>query len=143
MSDKFATRFDYDFYFGVVVNRFIMKAIKNQFLPIYGKGEQKKPFIDLEDAVDSLCNVIKIKNKNKFHIFNQYSETLSIVQISNLIKKVAKRFKITVSIKNIKNPRTENETHKMIMLNSKFRKILKKKPKSIMKSIELTFQDLI
>ena len=143
LSDKFVTRFDYDFYFGVVVNRFIMKAIKKQFLPIYGKGEQKKPFIDLEDAVDSLYNVLKFKNKNKFHIFNQYSETLSIVQISNLIKKVAKKFKIEVNIKNVKNPRTENETHKMTMMNSKFLKILKRKPKSILKSIELTFQDLI
>ena len=41
LSKKFSTRFDYDFYFGVVVNRFIMKAIKKEFLPIYGKGEQK------------------------------------------------------------------------------------------------------
>ena len=126
-----------------MVNRFIMKAIKNQFLPIYGKGEQKKPFIDLEDAVDSLYNILKIKNNNKFHILNQYSETLSILQISNLIKKVAKQYKLKVNIKNIKNPRTENETHKMRMLNSNFLKVLKRKPKSILKSIELTFQDLI
>ena len=39
-----------------------MKAIKKEFLPIYGKGEQK-PFIDLEDAVDSLFNSIKLKQK--------------------------------------------------------------------------------
>ena len=133
----------YHYYLMTLIEANIMKAIKKQFLPIYGKGEQKKPFIDLEDAVDSLYNVLKFKNKNKFHIFNQYSETLSIVQISNLIKKVAKKFKIEVNIKNVKNPRTENETHKMTMMNSKFLKILKRKPRSILKSIELTFQDLI
>ena len=98
---------------------------------------------NLEDAVDSLYNILKIKNNNKFHILNQYSETLSILQISNLIKKVAKQYKLKVNIKNIKNPRTENETHKMRMLNSNFLKVLKRKPKSILKSIELTFQDLI
>lgn len=143
LTKKFSTRFDYDFYFGVVVNRFIMKAINNDYLPIYGKGQQKKPFIDLEDAVDSLYNSVNCKPNKKFEIFNQFSESLSIVQISNLIKNSSKKFNLKVIIKKIKNPRTENENHKLRMVNTKFLKILKRKPKKISNSILETFKDLI
>ncbi len=143
LDKKFKTRFDYDFYFGVVVNRFIMKAIKNEFLPIYGKGQQKKPFIDLEDVVDSLFETSKLNFKNKFEIYNQFSQTLSIVEISDQIKKVASKYDITVKIKKIKNPRKENETHQMIMENKKFLRILRRKPKTILNSINQTFKDLI
>jgi len=143
LSKKFVTRFDYDFYFGVVVNRFIMKAINKNFLPIYGKGQQKKPFIDLEDAVNSIFNSIYAKPNKKFEILNQFSESLSIVEISNLIKKAAKNFNLNVIIKNIKNPRTENENHKLKMSNTKFIKILKDKPKKISQSILETFENLI
>lgn len=143
IDKKFITRFDYDFYFGVVVNRFIMKAIKNEFLPIYGKGLQKKPFIDLEDVVDSLYEASKLKLKNKFEIYNQFSQTLSILDISNQIKKVATKYNINVEIKKIKNPRKEDETHQMMMENSNFLKILNKKPKPILESIYQTFKDLV
>ena len=48
----FTNRFDDDFYFGVVANRFVANSIKGKPILIYGKGEQKKPFIHLKDAVD-------------------------------------------------------------------------------------------
>lgn len=143
LSKKFSTRFDYDFYFGVVVNRFIMKAIKKEFLPIYGKGEQKKPFIDLEDAVDSLFNSVKLKKDKKLKIFNQFSESLSILQISKYIKNTCSKLNINILIKNIKNPRKEDETHQLKMINKNFLKILKREPKKIKKSIQDTLTFLI
>lgn len=143
LSKKFTTRFDYDFYFGVVVNRFIMKAIKKEYLPIYGKGQQKKPFIDLEDAVDSLFNSINLKKDKKFKIFNQFSESLSILQISKYIKSVSSVYGIDVFIKKIKNPRKEDETHQLKMRNKNFLKILKKSPKKIKDSIRDTIKHLI
>ena len=69
--------------------------------------------------------------EKKFEIFNQFSESLSIVEISNMIKNISKKFDLKVLIKNIKNPRTENENHKLRMVNSKFLKVLKRKPKKI------------
>ena len=143
LSKKFSTRFDYDFFFGVVVNRFIMKAIKREFLPIYGKGKQKKPFIDLEDAVDSLFNSVKLKKDKKFKIYNQFSESLSILQISKFIKNICSKFNIDVLIKNIKNPRKEDETHQLKMVNKNFLKILKRKPKKIKKSVKDTLEFLL
>ena len=48
----FATRFDDDYYFGVVVNRFVSMAMKKEPITIYGKGLQGKPMISLEDTCD-------------------------------------------------------------------------------------------
>ena len=120
-----------------------MKAIKKEYLPIYGKGQQKKPFIDLEDAVDSLFNSINLKKDKKFKIFNQFSESLSILQISKYIKSVSSVYGIDVFIKKIKNPRKEDETHQLKMRNNNFLKILKKSPKKIKDSIKDTIKHLI
>ena len=125
-SDKlnYNTRFDYDYYFGVVVNRFIAMALKKQHLTIYGKGLQKKPFISLNDCVKSLVNFISFKKFKKFEVYNQYTHMVGIKQISKLIIKnelISKK----VKFKNIKNPRVENETHDMRMENKNFIKVLK------------------
>ena len=62
----------------------------------------KKPFIDLEDAVDSLFNSIKLKKNRKFRIYNQFSESLSILQISKFIKNICYKLNINVLIKILK-----------------------------------------
>ena len=135
-SDKlnYNTRFDYDYYFGVVVNRFISMALKKQDLTIYGKGLQKKPFISLNDCVKSLVNFINFKNAKKFEVYNQYTHMVSIKEISKLILK-SKLVSKNVKFKNIKNPRIENETHKMRMENKNFTKILKSKAEPLRDTI--------
>ena len=93
---------------------------------IYGKGEQK-PFIHLKDAVDFLYNSINLKLNNKYNVYNQFSETVSIKDIAKIIKNLRNAVDKKIIIKHIKNPRVENETHKMIMKNKNFFKGVKKK----------------
>ena len=143
LSKKFLNRFDYDFYFGVVANKFIIRSIHNKKIEIYGKGKQKKPFIDLQDVVDSLFNVINFKGNKKFNVFNQFSETISITQITNWIKEIQKKYRKKGKVIHIINPRVENETHQMIMKNNKFKKILRRKPKSIKQSITDTYNTIV
>ena len=45
------TRFDFDFNFGVVINRFCAMSAINHDITIYGKGLLKRPFISLKDFV--------------------------------------------------------------------------------------------
>ena len=54
-----ATRFDTDPYFGTVVNRFVSQALEGKPITVYGKGEQTKPYISLEDFVKSTVNAIE------------------------------------------------------------------------------------
>lgn len=129
------TRFDYDFFFGVVVNRFIAMALTNFNITLYGKGLQEKPFISLRDAVKSIKNLI-IYPPKKGGVFNQMTKILSIKEIS---KKIQSNKSIrNLKIINIKNPRVENETHKMKMENKKFITILRDKPQKFKETIDNT-----
>ena len=135
----FNTRFDYDYFFGVVVNRFIAMAISGLPLTIYGKGQQEKPFVSLHDCVSSLANSINFDKK--IDVVNQYSTINSIKDVGNYIiqNNLIKNSKLT----HIKNPRVENETHRMKMHNSNFLKILDRKPQSMKKIIDETIKILI
>ena len=68
-------------------------------------------------------STIKFKNNNKFNVFNQFSETVSITQIGKWISELQNKHNKKGSIIHIKNPRVENETHQMVMKNNKFKKI--------------------
>ena len=124
------TRFDTDPYFGTVLNRFIKQAMDKKPITIYGKGEQTKPFISLEDTVQSLVNASSYEAKGH-EIFNQTTENVSIKQLASIISKYTR-----CEVSHIPNPRKENETHKMTFINKKFLKLLDKKPKLIDRGIK-------
>ena len=118
------TRFDTDPYFGTVVNRFVAQALKGKPITIYGKGRQTKPFINLDDVVESIKNAIEYDFKEKHTILNQVAETISIVELAGIIRKKTK-----CRVEHIPNPRKEKETHKMLFDNRKFLDVLGRKPK--------------
>lgn len=116
---KFAhTRLDWDFYFGTVVHRFALLAKMGLPLTIYGKGEQRKPLISLTDCVLSFAEAIRCShNFNEGHqIMNQFTECVEMRKLGNIIG--------GSNIKNIPNPRVENEEHKMIIENDRFMRLL-------------------
>ena len=131
------TRFDYDFYFGVVAHRFIAMSYLDKDLTVYGKGLQKKPFISLNDTIKSLINFVKHKNikKNGYNVYNQYTFLSSINSIAENLSKLNP----SIKIKHIKNPRIEDEKHQMKMINQNFRKVLKEK----FETPNLIFRDTI
>jgi len=124
LNSALATRFDFDFYFGVVINRFASMAVAGYPITIYGKGEQKKPQISLEDCVQSIVNTVKLKKNKLFNVYNQTTELVSVIELAAIIKEQAKKFDICVDIQNIPNPRIENEEHKMSMDTTNFLSLL-------------------
>ena len=139
-SRLFNTRFDYDYYFGVVLNRFLAMALTNKTLTIYGKGQQKKPFIPLNDCVKSFINFVKIGKTANSNVFNQYTHLFGIKTLANTIAN--SNYITKTKIKNIKNPRIEDEGHNMRMHNENFLKILKTKPETLKKTINQTIEIL-
>lgn len=121
---RLATRFDFDFYFGVVINRFCSMALIGHPLTIYGKGEQRKPQISLEDCVQSCVSAVKLEKSKKFKVYNQTTEIVSIVYMAQAIKESAKKLGIDAEIKHISNPRVEKEEHAMTMDTANFSKLL-------------------
>jgi nucleoside-diphosphate-sugar epimerase len=122
------TRFDFDYNFGVVINRFCAMSVINHDITIYGKGLLKRPFISLQDFINSVVNSINYKQKEPFEVFNQTTELLGIKYLGQTIANKASIIGSSSKIKQIKNPRKEKETHNMQMENKKFLKLLKTKP---------------
>jgi nucleoside-diphosphate-sugar epimerase len=124
LDERLATRFDFDFYFGVVANRFCAMALTGHPITVYGKGGQKKPMISLEDAVESTVNAVRLDRTGEFRVYNQTTELVSIMHLATSIADAGKELGFDVEVKNIPNPRVEVEDHEMSMSTDNFRTLL-------------------
>ncbi|MXR19093.1 NAD-dependent epimerase/dehydratase family protein [Halobacterium bonnevillei] len=115
-DDRLNTRFDFDYYFGTVGHRFAAQAVAGYPVTVYGKGEQRKPFISLEDAVEGLAQLALADPDNRpddLVVYNQVTRAISIVEIANTIADVGDDYALDVDVEHFENPRDEDETHKM------------------------------
>ncbi len=112
MDEKLSTSFHYDEVFGTVINRFICQSIIGKDLTVYGNGTQTRGYLNITDTL----NCVNIATNNpasigEFRVFNQYTEILSINDIAKNIINAASQIGIKSKIKNLENPRTEQEDH--------------------------------
>lgn len=99
------TRFDYDYCFGTVINRFLTQALARIPLTVYGKGGQTRGFINIADTMQ--CIEIAILNPPKgYRVFNQLTEIFSVNYIANAVRELT-----GADIEHIDNPRVELEEH--------------------------------
>lgn len=137
------TRFDFDYNFGVVLNRFCAMSAIDHDITIYGKGILKRPFISLQDFVRSMINLVKYKQTKSFEVFNQMTELLGIKYLALTVQRTAKKLGSKSKVKKIKNPRKEKESHNMQMSNIKFLKLLKRKPINFVQESQSIIKSLI
>lgn len=115
------TRFDFDFYFGTVVNRFCAQAVAGYPLTVYGKGQQRKPMVSLVDAVESHARLVERgHSQNGVEVFNQVERPVSIVELAETIADVGTEFDLEAEVTHVENPREEDEEHQMEMENDQF-----------------------
>ncbi len=93
--DRFHTfsRFDFDEAGGTVINRFIIQAILDIPLTIYGNGEHKRSFLSLNDSVQAL--MIALDNPADpmlVQTWNQLSEWHSMNEIAQMVIEEASNF---------------------------------------------------
>ena len=115
-DDRLNTRFDFDYYFGTVAHRFAAQAVAGYPVTVYGKGEQRKPFISLEDAVEGLAQLALTDPDDRpddHVVYNQVTRAISIVEIAETIAAVGNDHDLDVDVEHFENPRDEDETHKM------------------------------
>ncbi|WP_276254279.1 NAD-dependent epimerase/dehydratase family protein [Halomontanus rarus] len=124
---RLATRFDFDYYFGVVVHRFCAQAVAGYPMTVYGRGEQRKPFVALEDAVEGLARLATDgpnARPDDHVVYNQVTRAISIVEIAETIADVAGEFGLDVEVEHFENPREEDETHKMEIENDRYDELI-------------------
>lgn len=126
MDERLLTRFDIDFYFGTLYNRWCAMIILNRPLTVYGSGNQIKPFISLEDCCRSLVEIVKRGNKGEYKVYNQLTEYIRIRDLAKeLNRKSEELFGYSPGIEFIPNPRKEKEESKYKFKNDEFMKLLK------------------
>jgi UDP-sulfoquinovose synthase len=111
-DDRLLTRFDFDETWGTALNRFIAQAVLGLPITPYGKGEQKRGFIALEDSMQSLR--IAVENppdRGEYRVLNQFDAAYSVNELAEMTSGIATELGLHPTIEHPVNPRTEAEQH--------------------------------
>src|SRR5207253_9837013 len=84
--DRLITRFDYDEYFGTVLNRFCVQAVIGHPLTVYGGGGQTRGLLNIRDTLQ--CVELAADNPpepGEFRVFNQFTEHFSVRELAELV----------------------------------------------------------
>ena len=119
-DERLVTRFDYDEYFGTVLNRFCVQAVIGHPLTVYGEGGQTRGFLNIRDTLQ--CVELAVANPGdlgEFRVFNQFTEQFSVAELAELVKRAASEVGLEVEVKRFPNPRIEAEQHYYNATNTK------------------------
>jgi len=111
-DERLCTRFDYDEWFGTVLNRFCLQAVVGHPLTVYGKGGQTRGFLNIRDTLQ--CVELAVENPadaGEFRVFNQFTEQFSVSQLAELVQRSAAEVGFEIDIDHVENPRVELEEH--------------------------------
>ena len=120
MDERLLTRFDYDQYFGTVLNRFCVQAVIGHPLTVYGEGGQTRGFLNIRDTLQ--CVELAVSNPadlGEFRVFNQFTEQFSVAELAELVRRSAGERGLDVEIRSFPNPRVEAESHYYNAANTK------------------------
>jgi UDP-sulfoquinovose synthase len=145
IEDSLNTRFDFDEFFGTVLNRYCAQAVIGHPLTPYGKGKQKRGFIDLIDSVQ--CLRIAVENpapQGEYRVFNQLSEIYDITELAKYVAEACKLLGLPKpKIIPISNPRKENEANFYDVENISLRNLGFRPTRSVLDSIIQTLKFLM
>lgn len=112
------TRFDYDEYFGTVVNRFVTQAVAGIPLTIYGdKGGQTRSFINIRNVIQAIELLLENPaDQGDYRIIQQLTETHTVKDVAGKIQKLT-----GCEIQYITNPRAERNENEFKFQASKLK----------------------
>lgn len=112
LDPQLAPNFHYDDIFGTVVNRFLVQAVAGIPLTVYGGGGQTRGYLNLRDTLQCVrLAAEQPAGKGELRIFNQLTETFTVNELADRVKKTGDAMGLNVEIKSIPNPRKEKEEH--------------------------------
>jgi UDP-sulfoquinovose synthase len=109
---RLLTRFDFDETWGTAINRFIAQAVLGLPITPYGKGDQQRGFIALEDSMQSLRLAIEHPpDAGEYRVWNQFDAAYSVNELAELVARTATELGLHPTIEHPPNPRVEAEAH--------------------------------
>ncbi|MCI4336951.1 MAG: NAD-dependent epimerase/dehydratase family protein [Thermoplasmata archaeon] len=137
------TRFDFDEVWGTALNRFVVEAILGLPITPYGKGEQKRGFIALEDSMQSLRLALEHPPApGEYRVFNQFDAAYSVNELAELVRAVAEKRGLHPTIEHTPNPRTEAEQHYYNPIHEHLPRLGYQRQRTLEAVIEEIFDDL-
>jgi UDP-sulfoquinovose synthase len=121
-DERLITRFDYDEYFGTVLNRFCVQAVIGHPLTVYGEGGQTRGFLNIRDTLQ--CVDLAVTNPpdlGEYRVFNQFTEQFNVRELAELVRRAASHLGYETEIRSYPNPRVELERHYYNAVNTKLR----------------------
>ena len=112
LDEGLGTSFHYDEIFGTALNRFCVQAVAGIPLTLYGKGKQKRGFLNIRDTLR--CVELALLNQpqaGECRVFNQFTEIFSVRELAGIVKRQGDRLGMAVEIQRLENPRVEAEEH--------------------------------
>lgn len=104
--------FNYDEVFGGVMNRFLVQAVAGFPLSVYGKGDQKRGFLNTRDTMQCVyLAASQPAGQGQLRVLNQFTEPFSLNQLANMVKRAGDKRGYNVTIEHLENPRVEKEDH--------------------------------
>ena len=142
-NDRLLTRFDFDEVWGTALNRFVVEAILGLPITPYGKGDQTRGFIALEDSMQSLRLAIENPpGKGEYRVFNQFDAAYSVNQLAELVRKAADARGLHPTIEHTPDPRVEAEQHYYNPIHEHLPKLGYRRTRTLESVIEELFDDL-
>ena len=122
LDPRLATSFHYDEVFGTALNRFSVQAVAGIPLTVYGRGQQTRGFLNIRDTLRCVeLAVLNPPRAGEYRVFNQFTETFSVLALAGLVKTQGARLGLQVKVEPIENPRVEAEQH---YYNARHQKLL-------------------
>ena len=119
-DERLITRFDYDEYFGTVLNRFCVQAVIGHPLTVYGEGGQTRGFLNIRDTLRCVELAVSTPaDAGDFRVFNQFTEQFSVAELAELVKRSGGELGYEVEVNSYPNPRIEAEHHYYNAANTK------------------------
>jgi UDP-sulfoquinovose synthase len=112
IDNRLRTIFNYDEIFGTILNRFIVQALVEYPLTVYGKGGQIRGYLNINDTLQCVHMAEKTPARSgELRIFNQIMETFSVNELAEKVRQIGKSLGYNVKIDHMENPRKEAEEH--------------------------------
>jgi UDP-sulfoquinovose synthase len=112
IDERLASSFHYDDVFGTALNRFCVQAALGIPLTVYGKGGQRRGFLNIRDTLRcvelAVCNPAQ---PGEYRVFNQFTETFTVLELAELVVQQALQLGLRATIDHLENPRVELEEH--------------------------------
>ena len=112
IDERLRTIFNYDEIFGTILNRFIVQALVDYPLTVYGRGGQTRGYLNINDTLQCVHMSEKTPaKKGELRIFNQIMETFSANELAEKVQRIGNKLGYDVQIDHLENPRKEAEDH--------------------------------